>query len=72
MLSGNLISEWLAAIGVIGSMIFVGMQIRDSSLQARAAAVPDVARRKYLERKDEYVQVGCLDVPDAALLSRDR
>lgn len=38
MLSGRLISELVAAIGVIGSMAFVGLQIRDSNLQARAAA----------------------------------
>jgi hypothetical protein len=30
--------ETLAVVGVIGSMAFVGMQIRQSNLQARAAA----------------------------------
>jgi hypothetical protein len=38
MPSAKAISESLAAIGVIGSMAFVGMQIRESNLQARAAA----------------------------------
>ncbi|NJD32812.1 MAG: hypothetical protein FIB04_13115 [Gammaproteobacteria bacterium] len=38
MWSGKAISEALAAVGVIGSMVFVGLQIRDSNVQARAAA----------------------------------
>lgn len=42
MLSGRLISELVAAIGVIGSMAFVGLQIRDSNLQARAAAYQSI------------------------------
>lgn len=42
MLSGRLISELVAAIGVIGSMAFVGLQIRESNLQARAAAYQSI------------------------------
>jgi hypothetical protein len=38
MLSGKAISETVATVAVIGSMIFVGTQIRDSNVQARAAA----------------------------------
>lgn len=38
MLSGKALRETLAALGVIGSMSFVGMQIRESNIQARAAA----------------------------------
>jgi hypothetical protein len=37
MLSKSL-RETLAVVGVIGSMAFVGMQIRESNIQARAAA----------------------------------
>jgi hypothetical protein len=36
--SSTALRETLAAIGVIGSMAFVGMQIRESNVQARAAA----------------------------------
>src|SRR5678816_2293813 len=32
------VRETLAVVGVIGSMAFVGMQIRESNVQARAAA----------------------------------
>jgi len=42
MLSGKTISEALAAIGVIGSMAFVGLQIRESNVQARAAAYQSI------------------------------
>ncbi len=38
MLSGKALREILAAGGVIASMAFVGMQIRESNVQARAAA----------------------------------
>lgn len=38
MVSGKAVRESLAAIGVIVSMAFVGMQIRESNIQARAAA----------------------------------
>ncbi len=36
--SGKTIGEALAAVGVIASMIFVGLEIRQSNIQARAAA----------------------------------
>ena len=36
--SGTALRETLAALGVIASMAFVGLQIRDSNVQARAAA----------------------------------
>jgi len=32
------VRETLAVVGVIGSMAFVGMQIRESNIQARASA----------------------------------
>ena len=37
-MSGKAIRETLAALGVIASMVFVGLQIRASNVQARAAA----------------------------------
>ncbi len=37
-MSGKAIRETLAALGVIASMVFVGMEIRQSNVQARAAA----------------------------------
>ena len=37
-MSGKAIRETLAALGVIASMVFVGMEIRTSNVQARAAA----------------------------------
>jgi len=37
-MSAKAVGETLAAIGVIVSMLFVGMQIRLSNIQARAAA----------------------------------
>jgi len=37
-ITGTALRETLAARGVIASMAFVGMQIRDSNVQARAAA----------------------------------
>lgn len=37
-MSGTALRETLAALGVIISMAFVGMQIRESNVQARAAA----------------------------------
>ncbi len=38
MWSRDAVRETVAALGVIGSMTFVGMQIRDANTQARAAA----------------------------------
>ena len=37
-MSGKAIRETLAALGVIASMVFVGLEIRQSNVQARAAA----------------------------------
>lgn len=37
-MSGEAIRQMVAAIGVIASMIFVGLEIRQSNVQARAAA----------------------------------
>ena len=37
-MTGKAVREMLAALGVIASMAFVGMQIRESNVQARAAA----------------------------------
>jgi hypothetical protein len=37
-LSGKLVAEALAAVGVIASLLFVGVQIRQSNTQAKAAA----------------------------------
>jgi hypothetical protein len=37
-MSGRKVSEILAAAGVIGSMLFVGQELRQSNIQAKAAA----------------------------------
>jgi len=37
-MSGRKVSEVLAAAGVIGSMLFVGQELRQSNIQAKAAA----------------------------------
>lgn len=36
------LSEMLAAVGVIGSLVFVGQEIRQSNIQARAAAYQEI------------------------------
>ena len=41
-MSGKVTAEALAAMGVIASMIFVGMEIRQSNAQARAAAYQSI------------------------------
>ena len=41
-MSGKAIAEALAAMGVIASMMFVGMEIRQSNAQARAAAYQSI------------------------------
>ena len=41
-MSGKVIAEALAATGVIASMMFVGMELRQSNAQARAAAYQSI------------------------------
>ena len=41
-MSSTAVRESLAALGVIASMVFVGLQIRQSNIQARAAAFQEI------------------------------
>ena len=41
-MSGRTVRQTLAAAGVITSLVFVGMQIRESNIQARAAAYREI------------------------------
>ncbi len=41
-ISSRAIRQGLGAVGVIGSLIFVGMQIRESNIQARAEAYREI------------------------------
>ena len=41
-MSGKAIRETLAALGVIASMVFVGLEIKQSNVQARAAAFQEI------------------------------
>ena len=54
-MSGKAIRETLAALGVIASMVFVGMEIRTSNVQARAAAYQaiGIATAEWHDRFDD-------------------
>jgi len=58
-MSSTAVRESLAALGVIASMVFVGLQIRQSNIQARAAAFQEIgiataeAHRDFQGRKLE-------------------
>jgi len=68
-LSGKAVRETLAALGVIASMVFVGLQIRASNVQARAAAYQAIGistsefHRGFDARMNRLVTEG--DYPDA-------
>ena len=52
-MSGRRLSEMLAAVGVIGSLVFVGQEIRQSNIQARAAAYQEIGiatAREFLDK----------------------
>ena len=60
-MTGQTIRETLAALGVVGSLLFVGLEIRASTTQARAAAYQEIGLATaltHLEIDDRLAELG--------------
>jgi hypothetical protein len=69
-MNGQTVRETLAALGVVGSLLFVGLEIRASTNQARAAAYQEIGLATaltHMEIDDRRVRLGVESFSDAAL-----
>jgi hypothetical protein len=69
-MKGQTIRETFATLGVIGSLLFVGLEIRASTNQARAAAYQEIGlatAMTHLEVDDREAELGVESLDEAAI-----
>ena len=69
-MKGQTVRETLAALGVVGSLLFVGLEIRASTNQARAAAYQEIGlatAMTHLEIDDRLAELGVAALDEAAI-----
>ena len=69
-MKGQTIRETFATLGVIGSLLFVGLEIRASTNQARAAAYQEIGlatAMTHLEVDDREAELGVAALDEAAI-----